>query len=654
MSDDTPTRPTPRSLLNAVAHDTAASAVVPVAPDDALDVVAGKVRAAGASHVQLLIPAGAAAFRSPRGFRALRVALGGRGIQVSVVSADPATLAAAREADVDTLGLDASTGTTRIAQAPSVARPVNADDEAFLRELDQVGGETLPALGGTEAELDIALDDAPDYQPPAPAPRPPRPLPEAAMRRLSGDTSPELARPRPRPRPERVSQSSYVDAEPPAAIPAPRPRTRSSPQEEIYDVAPRRRTVSPNLIAFLVIAALLTAAVLWALTNRVTVILTPPAGATRQEPFANEIIPLSRAASAGTATAVQALPVAAEAEYTLTSQVSTETVSPVGRARGQVRIVNTIEQPVPLPEGTEFVGQNAENAEVRFVIDQATTVPPAVTTSSESGRNTTYGETTVSITARSPGSASNVGANAIKQVFIPGQPPLVSDRSNFLLRHEAIGGGSEEPQRIVTEAEVERVLGEALTNLYNTGLQALEAEAAAQGLAVDQSTVAPNIAGLSQPESYDAPVVNPPVGTVVDANNPSFTVTVRTRFNALAAPADRPVAKQLETVVPQYFSQRASPPCSAGESQAVKDVSWGWNGERLAIEGVVECTPLSSVPPERVAAIRAALVGQSGEAAAATLDQYRQQGVIGGYQLPDRAELPPFELLIDVQVAEPR
>jgi hypothetical protein len=318
-----------------------------------------------------------------------------------------------------------------------------------------------------------------------------------------------------------------------------------------------------------------------------------------------------------------------------------------------VRIVNTIEQPVPLPEGTELVGQNADGADVRFVLDQPTTVPPAVTTATETGRSTTYGETTVSVTARSPGSASNVGANAIKQVVIPGQQPLVSDRSNFLLRHEAIGGGTEEPQRIVTEAEVQRVLGDALTNLYNSGLQALEAEASSQGLAADPSTVTPNITQLGRPEAYDPPVVSPPVGSAVDVSNPSFTVTVRTRFNALAAPADRPVAEQLETVVPQFFSQSTTPPCSAGESQAVKNVSWSWNGERLAIDGVVECTPLSTVAPERVAAVRAALVGQSRETAAATLDQYRQQGLIGGYELPDRGELPPFEILIDVEVAEP-
>jgi hypothetical protein len=221
------------------------------------------------------------------------------------------------------------------------------------------------------------------------------------------------------------------------------------------------------------------------------------------------------------------------------------------------------------------------------------------------------------------------------------------------VRHEAIGGGTEEPQRIVTEADVQRALGAALTNLYTAGLQQLQAQAGPQGLAVDPTTVTPSIAELARPESYEPPVVNPPVGSAVDPANPNFTITVSARFAGLATPADRPVAKQLEAVVPQHFSQRPSPPCQPAETQAVKDVSWSWNGERLAIDGVIECTPRSDVSPDTVAKVRAALVGQSREAAEASLREYERQNLIGGYQLPERAELPPLEILIDVQVGQP-
>lgn len=680
MSDDTPTRPTPRSLLSAVTNDTAAAAVVPVLPDDQLDVVAGRVRDAGASQVQLLIPAGAAVFRSPRSFRALRVLLAGSDVRLSVISGDAATLDAAHQAGVDTLGLDTS---ARAAHAlpPSApaARPIDDSDAAFLRDLDDVGGEGAGLLEGADADLYASLDDLADVTrdsaaPSGQAPRDDRssaheldtlagipaaeaapragsrPLPEAAMRRLSGDTSPDLTRPRPRPRPDRPVPHTHSEA---ALVPVAPPRRppRALPVDDEYLAVPRRRAVSLNLILLLVIAGLLLAGLLWALANRVTVVIAPPAGAARQIPFEGRIIPLDRGASGEGASAVQAVPVSAAAEYVLTSQVTSETISPVGRAQGTVLFVNMLSQPVPLPEGTEFVGQNDKGEDVRFVIDSAVTVPGATNRGDLSGLD--WGRLDISITARSPGSASNVGENAIKQLALPGQPPILTDRGNFVLRNSPITGGTEEPQRVVTEAEVQRVLGEALTNLYNSGLQALQAEASAQGLSVDPSTVAPSIAQLGNPESYDPPIVSPPVGTPVDIANPSFTVTVRTHFNALAAPSDRPVAKQLETVVPLHFSQSASPPCSAAERQGVRDVSWSWNGERLAIDGVVECTPLQSVPPESVATVRAALVGQSREAAQATLDQYRAQGVIGGYQLPDRAEMPPFEILIDVQVAQP-
>lgn len=650
MSDDQPTRPTPRSLMSAVSGSAVASAVVPVPPDDLLDSVAAKVRAAGAPHVQLLIPAGAAAFRSPRSFRALRVLLTGESAQLLVVSGDPATLEAARQAGVETLSLDTASPGAPSPASPHATRPmapradahvIDESDAAFLRDLDQVGGEPVAEPSAAELDIDETLLE--------PLPEPPRrpttrPIPTDAIRRLSDETSPALPRQRPRPRPEPVEQPAGPLVR---SQPAPRRAPREAP---IYDATPRRRSISPNLVMLLVILALLAAGALWVATNRVTVEISPPAGAARDQFFENEVLPVSSAASES---AVQAVPVFADAEVTFTGQVISETIAPVGRAKGQVRIVNTIEQPVPLTAGTELVGRNAADAEVRFTLDAPVTVPPAVTTATEAGRTTTYGEAMVAITARSPGSASNVPANAITQVVIPGQPPLVSDRSNFLIRHEAIGGGAEEPQRVVTEADVQRVLGDALTNLYNNGLQALQASASEQGLAVDPITLSPTTAQLALPESYDAPIVTPPVGSAVDPNNPSFSVTLRTRFSGLAAPANRDVATQLETVVPRHFSERPSPPCTPAESQSVRDVSWSWDGQRLSISGTVSCTPLQTIPPETLVTVRSALVGQSREAAEATLEQYRKQGLIGGYVLPDRDDLPPFELLIEVRPSQP-
>jgi hypothetical protein len=696
MADDRPREPLPRL-------DTAsgASAVVPVQPDDQLDAVASRVRAAGVAKVQLLIPGGAAVFRSPRSFLALRALLADSSPQLLVVSGDARTIDAARSAGIDILGIDAAAlAPPRAAGMPSQSalQPIDARDAAFLRDLDEVGAQEA-AAAAPEGELYASLEDLyvdadqyPGAAPQAPTsdedfaaelerlssarrePPPARPLPEEAMRRLSGETLPGETRPRRSTRPDRAVSAvpaervdpparpersraalgrPAVDSAPAAALPSSR-RGRGEPYRAgDYEPAARRSGVSPNTIALLVVVGLLVAGALWALTSRVTVLVSPPAGDVRQIAFDQEVIPLDQGAGGPNATAVQAVTVSTDAEYTLTSQVTAETISPVGRAAGQVRIINTIEQAVPLLEGTEFVGQNAEGAEVRFVIDQPTQVPPAVTSASDTGRSTTYGEIVVAVTARSPGSASNVGPNAIKQIVIPGQQPIVTDRSNFLIRHDAIGGGTEEPQRIVTEAEVQRVLSEALTNLYNTGLQQLQAQVAPQGLTADPTTVTPSVAELARPESYEPPVVEPPIGSAVDPANPNFSVTIRTRFTALATPTDQPVAEQLETVVPQHFSQRSSPPCAAGETQAVRNVSWSWSGERLTIDGVIECTPRREVSPETIALVRAALVGQSREAAEASLREYERQQLIGGFQLPDRDELPPFELLIDVQVAPP-
>ena len=46
------------------------------------------------------------------------------------------------------------------------------------------------------------------------------------------------------------------------------------------------------------------------------------------------------------------------------------------------------------------------------------------------GSNTTYGQIVDNVTARSPGSASNVDVNSVTTLLIPGQQPLVSQNSN--------------------------------------------------------------------------------------------------------------------------------------------------------------------------------------------------------------------------------
>lgn len=329
--------------------------------------------------------------------------------------------------------------------------------------------------------------------------------------------------------------------------------------------------------------------------------------------------------------------------------VQNETLSPSGTAKGEVTIVNTVEKRGATAQRLGVHRQERQRRG-RALYARQRRDRAGRTDDQQPGRaQRTFRPINVAVTARSPGSASNVGENAIKQILIPGQQPIVSDSSCFLIRHGPIGGGSEAPQRIVTEADVRGVLAEALTQLYNTGVQELRAKIDEEPVRhrrdhnhalggrpeqLRQLRAAGGRAGIGQP--------------VADPSNPAFRVTVRARFYALAAPRGKPVTdQQLGPVVRDYFAQQTnSATCKPGEvpSQTVERVRW--DGERLTIDGVQHCSAAEQLAPETLAKVRTALRGQPREAAEASLRTLQQQGLIGDFQLPDRASFTRFDFLL--------
>jgi hypothetical protein len=256
------------------------------------------------------------------------------------------------------------------------------------------------------------------------------------------------------------------------------------------------------------------------------------------------------------------------------------------------------------------------------------------------------------VTARSPGSASNIDVNSVTQLLIPGQQPIVSQNSNFIFQNAPIAGGSEQPQKIVTEADVQAILGQALTTLYGNGIQALRGQIDEAKAVIDTTTIAPSAEALGDPKNYAPPLVEPAIGQPVDSNNPVFKVTVRANFNALATPVGKSVADQLGEVVKNHFAQRADKPCKASDipSQRVEHV--GWDGERLSIDGAVICAPIGGLPPDTISKVLGSVKNQPHDAAVRGLEQLKQEGLIGDYQLPDQAQFPRFDWLITVQSAE--
>src|SRR5258707_123478 len=72
------------------------SALVPVSPDDTVQLIIDKVRRTGAANVELLVPDDTAALQTPGGFERLRRAFDADQIGLLVISSDEQTLKAAR------------------------------------------------------------------------------------------------------------------------------------------------------------------------------------------------------------------------------------------------------------------------------------------------------------------------------------------------------------------------------------------------------------------------------------------------------------------------------------------------------------------------------------------------------------------------------
>jgi len=654
-----------------------ASALVLVQPGDTVAVVAAKVRQAGTENVELLVPADNAELQVRRNMAALRQILAQDGVGLLVVSSDERVLNAARSSGVDTLSVDGASVVGPLIPRKPRAMPqirqsvaptglaagsaANPDDLDMLHLLDQVADQTTPVYQGDQADLYASLDN----------PSTALPSNERAARRVAGEhTSRETSagketlpiavgdtagrKPARLPRPDDRSRSGARRAnlrEEPATPVAPRRRLAPVLDEDEEVLPARRRSaISPVLIIGLIIAIILIAAALWALSGRVTVIVQAPSASIREIPITDEVLPVTDKSVADTP-AILAVPVSTEAEYTVTGQVANQTLSPIGKAQGTMTIINTIDQALNLPEGTEFIGKNAKGAEVRFAAQGPVTIPGATTSSSLTGRNTTYGQVQVGIIARSPGAASNVAENTIKQILIPGQPLLDCGTSNFICQHGSINGGTDEMQYVVTNADVQAILGEALTGLYNAGIQQLRSQGVAGQSMVDETSIAPNPQALGRPESYDQPVVTPPVGMISDTRD--FNVSVRTRFTALAVPPNSAMKDQIAKIVNAHFAQRSAPPCSSTEVTRPSIQSWNWDGASLKVTGTVVCEPVGILAPETRLQVREALRGKTRNQAEEALRDLQNKGLIGNVTLPqDIQQFPQFDALLDVQFVE--
>lgn len=420
----------------------------------------------------------------------------------------------------------------------------------------------------------------------------------------------------------------------------------------------RPRTINwPLWGAFFVIAILLLGMIWWAIANRTTVTVSLPGASVSEHNFTEYTVPIADGLSGQISEdAINAVAIEADAEYTVIGTVLEETLSPTGFARGPIRIVNRIGQEIALPAETQFIAFKADGQEVRFTLEQPVIVPAATVTESFEGTTTAFGSVDTTIVALSPGSASNIGPNEILQILLPGQEPITNNTGNFSFVNEAITGGEEQPQRIVTEADVMRELQDALNGLYNMGLTNLFSQIDTTRQALATGDITPSQDELGHPDNYEI-IVEPAVGQLVDPNNPQFSILLRAHFVALATPTQQSVGTQLENKVAYPHLQAiAAENCRSNESFAPQNSTvsaYRWDGQRLTIDGTVTCSTKQEPSADLNNIVKQAVAGKSYEEAVASLELLQADGQISGYQIDaKRKSFPSYDFLLNVKVAD--
>lgn len=432
-------------------------------------------------------------------------------------------------------------------------------------------------------------------------------------------------------------------------VPAERQR-RGSPKQPAQRKSrrPRRNTVLQWGVLALI--GCLLGILLWVLLLRVTITLIPPLGEARVVPLNAVEFPIAKI---GNSTSTQIDVVTLENTITITETGSalTEVSMPDGRAKGKIIVINMREQAVVLPQGTEFIASGGGGG-VRLMIDAPATIPPAVTISTLTRRTTEYGQIEVTVTARSAGSASNIGENTVATLLLPGQEPLGIGNGQFILRNAPITGGSETIRRIVSEADESRLLAAALSKAYAQGVSNLKAQATQRSLQIDNATVAPSPTQLGQPQSYGEPKVTPAIGTVLDSHSADMQLTVHIHFTAYAVQANQTVQSQLQQLVPRRFQGGSSSICRTGELAAFTIADWHSSATAIIMNGEIRCSPELPIPATVLSDLPKQLHGMSNAHAKTILEKLKTTGIISDYTLPDRNPLPSLPQLIRIRVGE--
>ncbi|WP_298814710.1 hypothetical protein [Chloroflexus sp.] len=653
--------------------------------DDTVESLMARVRASHAANIQILVPEGVTALQRVANTDALRELAAAAGIDLTIISSDPAILKAARQSRLTTIevtGAHVYVPMHAYSMPSSSPEDLPAEDLEFLAALDELAVDEKAGM----ADL-IARPDQPSPKATQPVAAPTtRPLPAttsgpavppamsdddleffdalddlaaAFEQERAGEPPPPIAPPRaeaapPRARPEdiqlsaeevtradRIARRSDADrAQRTAATPRPKPAPTPAPSEPTQATtrrsasAPATRS-SPWLIRLLLVVLIVAVAllsILLVVTRSVTVVVRLPTRETT--PIAGMAIPMIPATSTRADGAVAVDPIGTTVAISVDGEVNEGVLTPISSAAGLVTLRNLNTQPITIPAGSEFVAYGPNNQPIPFISEADVTVPGAVTRNLGNQIITTLGEAQVQIVARSPGSASNIPANSISELRIAGGPTISLTSNLLTIVHDPIGGGADDEVFVIKESDVRRYLAAALTSLDQEARRQLEGLAMARNLRLEPTTVSPSRAELEQLAGFEM-IVEPPIGTSLPKENRAFRLTVQARYSGLAINGDETTfQRQLADAFNAQLVQNGQ--LRPGDCRAAFIQSWRWDGATLRVDGSIGPDPAcgNELDPATRAAIQNAVLGRSRAEAEAALQALVASGRLTGFELP--------------------
>ena len=342
-----------------------------------------------------------------------------------------------------------------------------------------------------------------------------------------------------------------------------------------------------------------------------TLQLLPPPNEIAAETYPNLVVPISSVPLTDTTTtAVYGRILDTPVTVSVAGVAEASAKTPIARATGTLTLRNTTSQPIEIPAGTALQANG-----LTFTFDQAVVVPNAV----YSDEGTTFGRADASVTAETPGAEGNLAAGVISA--IPGYEGALR------VAQGAFAGGTDQEVRIVRVDDVNKVLPAAMSQLYTTGVQALQLKTAeVPGWSLPAATITPTLAVLKRLQGFDYSV-SPPIGSVA-GDEGGFTVELRSHFQAVAEP--NTAQARMEQQLSQALKQQLINIKQINPQSIVSVDRWVVRGQTLVATAKVQAPDSApALAPEFLQEVQRSIAGQPRAAAEAYLQSQLEQHTIG-------------------------